>query len=697
LAQNIQLGNALYQHLGAGPGVQKVDVYLRTGNLVVWYDAAATNGDAIRVGVAEAREAAPLQLGVLPHPLASGGEGIRLAAGGIALLFFLLRRLIRGGRARPPSGPLALIAGLVALFTGYPFFRGGLRALTARQSVDTDALVTAATIASLLLRENVVALVVLWLLNVGELLQDITLRRTRRAIQNLLALGEGHAWLVSGDVEVEVPLEQISPGDVVAIYTHHKIPVDGEIVSGEGAIDQSPVTGESMPRYCNTGDPVYAGTILQTGAIRVRATRVGSQTVVGQIIRRVEQAQATRAPIQTLAERFSRRFVPFSFAMAAAMYLLTRDMRRSMTMLLVACPCAAGLSTPTAISAAIGNAARRGTLIKGGTYLEGAGRIDAVVFDKTGTLTVGRPLVTSITVLAPGYGPEEILALAASAEIHSLHPLSQAIVRHAEKEHVTIPTHEECEVVLGMGVRADMQGNQILVGNLRLMRQYGVALDESQHGRLQQHISEGETPVILAYNERVIGLIGVSDALRDDVPLLVAELRSLGVRRLILLTGDAPEAAQAVFTHLDLDEYRAQVLPEEKLEAVRSLQREGYTVAMVGDGTNDAPALALADVGIAMGAAGSSVAIEAADIALASNDLRQVASVIRLGSHALFVIRQNYALSIGVNGIGLIAAAAGTLNPVFAAMLHNLSSVAVVANSARLIGFKDRPFSRDRS
>jgi cation-transporting P-type ATPase C len=668
--------------------------------VVVWFDPrhvdVAAIGRLIDECVASPLPTRRRRQRSAPRP----GDAARLLVGGVSLGLVLLRRLLIGPDHPLASPGLSRVATLVSLFTGYPFFRGALRTLMGRRPLDTDALVTTATFASLVLRENVVALVVLWLLNIGEYLQELTLRRTRCAIEELLAIGDDTVWLVVGEAEVRVPLDRLRVGDVVAVYAHHKIPVDGEIVDGEGAVNQAPVTGEALPVYRRVGDTVYAGTVLETGSLRVRANKVGMETVVGRIIQRVEEARELRAPIETIAERFSRRFVPFSFALSLLVYLLTRDVRRSVTMLLIACPCAAGLSTPTAVSAAIGSAARRGTLIKGGTYLEGAGRVDALLLDKTGTLTVGRPLVTDVVALADGYQPEDVLALAASGEIHCKHPLAQAVIRHAEERQIEIPVHEECEVVLGMGVRADLQGNRILVGSPRLMAHYGVDLDAHAWTWIGRLASRGETAVCVAYRDRLIDLIGLSDVVRPGARQLLSELRSLGVQRIVMVTGDIPESAAVVADQLGLQEYRARALPEDKLAAVQALRAEGYVVAVVGDGTNDAPALALADVGIVMGATGSDVAIESADVALATNNLRQVASVIRLGRRTLRVVRWNYALSIGVNAVGLAAGALGRLDPMLAAILHNLSSVAVVVNSARLIGYHDRrgprPSHRER-
>ncbi|MFD5734892.1 heavy metal translocating P-type ATPase [Streptomyces sioyaensis] len=450
-------------------------------------------------------------------------------------------------------------------------------------------------------------------------------------------------------------------------------------------VDQAAITGEALPVYARAGAEVYAGTIVTSGSLTVRAASVGAETTVGRIISRVEEAQSDRAPIQTVATRFTQRFVPVSFALAALTYAVTRDARRAMTMLLIACPCAAGLATPTAISAAIGNGARRGTLIKGGTHLEGIGRVTAVVFDKTGTLTFGRPLVTSVVTLSDRYTADQVLSLAASGELHARHPLAQAIVAHTEEQHLRAPIHQACEVVLGMGMRAELDGTRLLVGSPALLRRHGVELTEEAQGWTEQLRGGGETVICIAHDEDLIGLLGVSDAVRSGAGAVIRQLTDLGVSRVVLLTGDAPETAQAVADTLGITEVHAHALPEGKLQLIRDLQAEGHTVAMVGDGTNDAPALALADVGISMGAHSSHVALETADIALPGDDLRQVPAVVELSRHTLRVVRQNYGLAIGVNLLGLVAGAGGSMNPVLAALLHNTSSIAVVGNSARLV------------
>ncbi|MER5969462.1 cation-translocating P-type ATPase [Streptomyces sp. NPDC002055] len=664
-------------------GFRALRIFPRTGSVVIWMAPDRLDVDRL---VAALEEAPPPSAPAKPTrstPDSSTGELARLVVGGAVLALVALRRLLR--RPRITAGSSGFL-GAITLFTGLPFFRGALRSLRGRSHPGTDTLVTAATVISLVLRENVVALTVLWLLNIGEFLQTLTLRRTRRAIEELLTIGEERVWLVREEgVEVEVALEDIAPGDLVAVYEHHRIPVDGQVLSGEALVDQAAITGEALPVYAHAGAEVYAGTIITSGSLAVRATAVGRDTTVGRIISRVEEAQSDRAPIQTVATRFTQRFVPVSFGLAALTYAVTRDARRAMTMLLIACPCAAGLATPTAISAAIGNGARRGTLIKGGTHLEGVGRVSAVVFDKTGTLTFGRPLVTSVVSLSENFTANEVLSLAASGELHARHPLAQAIVEHTEEQHLHAPIHQACEVVLGMGMRAELDGTRLLVGSPALLRQHGVELTEEAQGWTERLRGNGETVICIAHDDELIGLLGVSDAVRSGAGTVIQQLRELGVSRLVLLTGDAPETAQVVADRLGITEVHAHALPEAKLQLIRDLQTEGHTVAMVGDGTNDAPALALADVGIAMGAHSSHVALETADIALPGDDLRQVAAVVELSRHTLRVVRQNYGLAIGVNLMGLVAGAGGSINPVLAALLHNTSSIAVVANSARLV------------
>ncbi|WP_170306625.1 manganese-exporting P-type ATPase CtpC [Mycolicibacter kumamotonensis] len=680
---------AVEETAGRVNGVRTVHAYPRTGAVVVWYSPRRCDTAEILAAI---RDAAGVAAELIPARAPRSADirntdVLRMVIGGAALALLGMRRYVF---ARPPLlGPSGqLVATGATVFMGYPFLRGALRSIRSGRA-GTDALVTAATVASLVLRENVVALTVLWLLNIGEYLQDLTLRRTRRAISDLLRGSQDSAWVRLADgTEVQVAIDTVQIGDDVIVHDHVAIPVDGEIIDGEAIVDQSAITGETLPVSVIAGARVHAGSVVVRGRVVVRATAVGSQTVIGRIISRVEEAQHDRAPIQTVGENFSRRFVPASFILSAFTLLVTRDVRRAMTMLLIACPCAVGLATPTAISAAIGNGARRGILIKGGSHLEQAGRVDAIVFDKTGTLTVGRPVVTNIVAVHKDWQPEQVLAYAASSELHSRHPLAEAVIRSTEERHIVIPPHEECEVLVGLGIRTWADGRTLLLGSPNLLRAEKVRISKKAADWVTKLRAQAETPLLLAVDGTLVGLISLRDEVRPEAHGVLEQLRAKGIRRIVMLTGDHPDTAAAVAAELGIAEWRAEVLPEDKLQVVRDLQDEGYVVGMVGDGVNDAPALAAADIGIAMGLAGTDVAVETADVALANDDLRRLLDVRDLGSRAVEVIRQNYGMSIAVNAAGLLIGAGGALSPVLAAILHNASSVAVVANSSRLIRYR---------
>lgn len=669
-------------------GVRVVHAYPRTGSVVIWYSPRRCDRSAVLAAIGEAAHVtAELIPARAPHSSEiRNADVLRMVIGGAALALLGVRRYVF---ARPPLlGPSGrLFATGVTVFTGYPFLRGALRSLRSGRA-GTDALVSAATVASLVLRENVVALTVLWLLNIGEYLHDLTLRRTRRAISELLRGSQDTAWIRLEHNEIQVATDTLRIGDEVVVHDHVAIPVDGEVIDGEAIVDQSAITGENLPVSVVVGMPVHAGSVVVRGRLVVRARAVGNQTTIGRIITRVEEAQHDRAPIQTVGENFSRRFVPTSFIVSAITLAVTGDVRRAMTMLLIACPCAVGLATPTAISAAIGNGARRGILIKGGSHLEQAGQVDAIVFDKTGTLTVGRPVVTNIVAMHKDWEPEQVLAYAASSEIHSRHPLAEAVIRSTEERHITIPPHEECEVLVGLGMRTWADGRTLLLGSPSLLQAEKVKVSKKAKEWVDKLRRQAETPLLLAVDGTLVGLISLRDEVRPEAAGVLKKLRANGIRRIVMLTGDHPDIAAVVADELGIDEWRAEVMPEDKLAAVRDLQEEGFVVGMVGDGINDAPALAAADIGIAMGLAGTDVAVETADVALSNDDLHRLLDVRDLGSRAVDVIRENYGMSIAVNAAGLIIGAGGALSPVLAAILHNASSVAVVANSSRLIRYR---------
>ena len=655
----------------------------------------------IRSIIRKALDKGPVSLAVYQERCGTPDPKVRkligkLVLGGVKLTLILVSRAIWGAAATGPlAGPIMVMSISGTVITGFDFLRALFRTVTGQKGITTGTLIGAATLSSIALSENVTALIVIWLLNLGEYLEEVTLRRTRAAIRELLATDDEEIWVAVNGVEVSMHAKDVHRGAIVVARTGRKIPVDGVIESGEATINEAPITGESMPAIRAAGDSVYAGTILMAGTIRIRVTGVGSQTVVGKLIERVELAQTLRPQIQTIGDRFAKKVVPSSFLAAGLVLLVTRDPRRALTMLLVACPCAAGLATPTAVSASIGNCARRGILVKGGTHLESMSTLNTVAFDKTGTLTESQPSVSQVIPCASGYTEERVLSLAARAEIHSQHPLAIAIVSRAGLTRSDLEEGSEFELLQGRGVRARWEEHEVLAGSLRLLQDFGVDLSPENERRFDSQVGPAETVVYVAHQRRLVGLIAISVQVRPEAGAALARLREAGVSRLVMLTGDLDGVARHVANEVGVTEWRARLLPEDKFEAIQRMRAAGRRVAMVGDGVNDASALAVSDVGFAMGAAGSDVAVETADVALASDDLRHVADVMHISRRTMRVVRQNYSLALGVNSIGLYLAAAGTINPIVAAVLHNLSTLLVVFNSSRLIGFDPNGVAQD--
>jgi len=655
----------------------------------------------IRSIVRKALDKGPVSLAVYQKRRGTPDPKVRnlirkLLLGGVKLTLILFSRAVWGAVATGPlAGAIMVMSISGTIITGFDFLRALFRTVTGQKGITTGTLIGAATLSSIALSENVTALIVIWLLNLGEYLEEATLRRTRAAIRDLLSTDDEEIWVWVNGVEVSMQAKDVHRGAIVVARAGRKIPVDGTIESGEATINEAPITGESMPAIRFAGDSVYAGTIVMAGTIRIRVTGVGSQTLVGKLIERVELAQGLRPQIQTIGDRFAKKVVPSSFLAAGLVLLVTRDPRRALTMLLVACPCAAGLATPTAVSASIGNCARRGILVKGGTHLESMSTLNTVAFDKTGTLTESQPSVSQVISCANGYTEERVLSLAAWAEIHSQHPLAIAIVSRAGLMRSDLDEGTEFELLQGRGVRARWEEHEVLAGSLRLLQEFDVKLSAENEKSFDSQVGHAETVVYVAHQRRLVGLIAISVQVRPEAGVALARLREAGVSRLVMLTGDLDNVARHVANTVGVTEWRARLLPEDKFEAIRTMRASGHRVAMVGDGVNDASALAVSDVGFAMGAAGSDVAVETADVALASDDLRHVADVMDISRRTMRVVRQNYSLALGVNSIGLYLAAAGTINPIVAAVLHNLSTLLVVFNSSRLIAYDPNEIPRD--
>ncbi|KAF0192036.1 MAG: cation-transporting P-type ATPase C [Gammaproteobacteria bacterium] len=619
-------------------------------------------------------------------------------AGGVVLAGIGAQKLLFPALLASPA--VFVIAGAATVYTGSGYLKGLWKSVTHRQ-VNTDTLVGTATVASLLLGNGVTALSILFLLNIGEYFQAVTLKKTDKAIKDLLEIDKHEqVWLVKRTEQgVELILKQtladVKINDVLVVYQGTRILVDGTLIQGTGAVNEAPITGEERPVIKTAGDKVYAGTVLLTGNIKVRVEEIGNDTVVGRIVERVNESKELRPAIQTAGERFSKKFVPFSFAISGAVFAVTLDPSRALTMLLIACPCAVGLATPTAVSAAIGNSARRGILVRGGSYLETAAQSDVLVLDKTGTLTVGLPMVTGLKTYKPGIDKNKVLSIAASAELHSNHPLGNAVVAHAHNEGVDIAQPDAFEIRTGLGMSADISGRKVLVGSDRLMEANDVVIPEKAANDYAAAVKSGDTAMYIAEEGEVVGVIAVQDNLRANVAETLRKMREQGVERIVMLTGDHPATAEIVAEKAGISEWRAQLMPDDKYNLIRELQRQGHRVIMVGDGVNDAPALAVADVGIALGTKCSAVAIESADIALASEDFRRLDTTRQISQKTINVIRQNYGMALGINAGGLVIGAMGMINPFLAIVLHNASTMAVLVNSSRLIRFDPKEYGVD--
>lgn len=570
------------------------------------------------------------------------------------------------------------------LIGGFPIFRNVVRAFRAK-TITSHALMTIGILGALAIRDYAAAAVIVFFMRLADFLDAFTTAKSREAIKRLLQLQPETARVERDGEEVEVPIQSLKAGDVVLVKPGEKIPVDGRVLSGYAAVNQAPITGESIPVEKRLGDEVFAATINERGMLKIETRRVGAETTFGRIIKLVEEAEAAKAPVQKFADKVTGYYIPVVLGAAAVTYAIGRNPTAAVAVLVVACSCAIAMATPVAVLASVGSAARRGILIKGGLSLEALAKVDTVVMDKTGTLTFGRPKVTDLIGMN-GFPEGEILKRAAVIERYSEHPLASAIVEAAKRQGVKVEAPEAFEVIPGEGVVAEWNGNIMALGNLKLMEARRVMIPEATLQQVASLEAQGKTVVFLAEETTLLGVIAVADSLREEVPQALDDLRALRIRHLLLLTGDNPRVSAALAAKLGVD-YRAELLPEEKIEEVKRLQREGRIVAMVGDGINDAPALAQADVGIAMGAAGTDVAIEAAHVALMGDDWRLVPEAIRIGRRTFRTIQQNLAFALLYNIVGIGLASLGFLPPIWAAAAQSLPDVAIMLNSSRLLRF----------
>ena len=560
-------------------------------------------------------------------------------------------------------------------------------------SLDINVLMTIAAAGAAIIGQWSEAATVVWLFAIAQTLEARTLERARAAIRALMDLTPVEALVRDKGGERRVDVDDIAVGALIIVRPGEKIPLDGEVVAGRTEINQAPVTGESLPVEKAPGDGVFAGTINGRGAIDVRVTRLRRDTTLARIIHLVERAQAQRAPAQALVERFARVYTPAVILLALAVavgpplvwHLAWQDwIYRALVLLVVSCPCALVISTPVSVVAALAGAARKGVLIKGGAHLERISRVRCVAFDKTGTLTRGRPEVVDVVALDGGARTADVVGLAASVEQRSTHPIAQAIVEHAAAEKIQSAAADGVVSLAGRGTEGSVDGRQILLGNHRLFEERRLC-SPPMHDRVVEMNASGRTAVLVAHDREPIGIIAVADKSRETSAAAISMLRRQGIVSIAMLTGDGRGTAAAIAAELGVDEVRAELLPEDKVAAIAELKAKHGTVAMVGDGINDAPALALADVGIAMGAAGSDAALETADVALMSDDLLRIPYTFRLARATVRNIKANLAISVVMKAAFVVAAVAGVATLWMAVLADTGASIIVIANALRLL------------
>lgn len=609
------------------------------------------------------------------------------AISAVVAAVFVRTSLLGGSVATTLFSPL----GIVTLAFSLPLARKGLRDLK-RKRPSLDSFLAGGILASILGGQALTALEILWINSGADLLSAWIAERSRKHISEILELTSHHTFVLKNGVEVEREVSALRPGDIVVLHTGEKISVDGLIVHGEALINEAPISGRQDSVHKRNGDAVFAGAFVQEGVIRVRAEQVGDSTYLARVMHKVQEALETRAPIEGVADKLASRLVGLGFATTALTFVFTGSLWRAYTVLLVmACPCATVLAASTAVSAAMNAAARKRILIKGGRYLEEAGKCKTVFFDKTGTLTTTEPRLQR-TAGQNGTGAETLLRLAASAETHNHHPLARAILSEAEQRGIEPLSHVECDYHMGMGMRARLNGDEVLVGNAKLARLYDAPLG-SLDAEARSFREEGLTVLYVHKNKELQGLLGFSAQVRPEAASTIAGLRRLGVERVELITGDEEASTRQLAAQLGLEGYHSSIMPEEKADIIGEATEKYGPVLMVGDGINDALALTRAEVGVAFGTGGSEVAVEAADIALVQENLQDLVAVYSLSQKTLRVAHENFWLATGSNILGVVLGAVGLLTPVTAGLVHIAHSLGVLANSSRLLRLPAAPSS----
>ncbi|QRG67999.1 heavy metal translocating P-type ATPase [Brevibacillus choshinensis] len=679
---------SLEKHMRSIKAVQEVSVNFSTGKMQIVQEGLSD--EAIVSEVAKAGYAAsPLSKGKTNKAEQKDGVGTKLAViSGILLALGFL-----GSFTSVPEGILIVCYALSMIIGGYRPARSAFYAIKSG-SLDMNVLMSVAAIGAAMIGEWLEGATVVWLFAIGNWLQTNSIEKTRDSIRTLMDLAPAEAWVKQGVSMARVSVEDVRIGDIMVVKPGEKVPLDGEVLSGISSVNQAPITGESIPVDKLAGDFVFAGSVNESGSLEVKVTRLVEDTAIAKIIHLVEEAQEKKAPTQAFVDKFAAWYTPIVLVLALLVIVFPPLLGwgtwgdwfyKGLELLVVACPCALVISTPVAIVSAIGNAARNGVLIKGGAFLEKAGAITAIAFDKTGTLTEGKPQVSRI--VAPFGKEDEVLAIARTIEEHSRHPIAQAILTYADGKKVASLAGKDFRVLVGKGAEATVEGQTYYAGKPGLFAEQGISL-AAWADQIESLQKEGNTIVLIGNARSVLGLIAVADTIRDISVSAIGGLKAAGVDEIVMLTGDNEGTAAKVAKQTGVSRYFAELLPEDKVAAIQKLQQEGKSVAMVGDGINDAPALATADLGIAMGGAGTDTAMETADIVLMADNLEKLPHTVNISRKALRIIQQNIWFSIIVKLAALILIFPGWLTLWLAVLSDTGAALIVILNSMRLLRMK---------
>ncbi len=661
------------------PGVRSVTVYLAAEKAVISADPSQVDEDRIRAAIQSAGYTVTDTL--VPEDQSSTeelGRHIQITYGLIvaAVLAIAIFGEWLGVIDRLNAMVHPLFGAVIVALAGWPVLRKVFHALS-QKTIIAQTVMSLGVFGALIIGEWITALIIVFFMRVGDTIESYTTNRARKSLKNLTTMIPRTACIMKEGVEDVVPIEDVRVGDIILVRPGETVPVDGVVHSGQAAVNQSAVTGESIPVDVYQGSHVYAATTIRQGSVQVRTTRVGEDTTFGHVVRMVEEAEGNRSEIQSFADKFSGYFLPLVLVAAALTYIISGDPLSTVAVLVVSCSCAIALATPIAMLASVGAAAKHGLLIKGGKYIEALARADVLLIDKTGTVTFGEPRITDILPIN-GYTAAELLRMTASVEAYSEHALAEAVIQTARDQNIDLEEITDFSSTPGLGIQANYQGSTVRVGNERFIAR------ESDVSGLKSLETPGKTRLLVSRDSVLAGVIAAADTMRPEVPEALAALKGIGIDQVMLLTGDNLETADSLAAQLNIP-YRANMLPEDKIRIVDEYQSKGHYVVMVGDGVNDAPALAKADVGIAMGVAGSDIAIETAHIALMREDWTLIPQLIEIANRTMGVVKMNLAFTGVFNLVGITLAAFGILPPVLAAAAQSIPDIAILTNSSRLL------------